>query len=43
MADRAVCRRGWTRAHPRGYLATYTDPAGTTLYVMDQSEDVPGG
>ncbi|MET1006168.1 MAG: VOC family protein [Propionibacteriaceae bacterium] len=24
---------------PGGFLATYADPAGTTLYVMDQSED----
>jgi catechol 2,3-dioxygenase-like lactoylglutathione lyase family enzyme len=24
---------------PGGYLATYQDPAGATLYVMDQSTD----
>jgi catechol 2,3-dioxygenase-like lactoylglutathione lyase family enzyme len=30
-------------AIPGGYLATYTDPAGTTLYVMDQSEDAAVG
>ena len=27
-------------AIPGGYLAAYTDPAGATVYVMDQSEDV---
>ncbi len=26
---------------PGGFLATYQDPSGTTLYVMDQSTDAP--
>jgi len=26
---------------PGGFLATYQDPAGTTIYVMDQSTDAP--
>jgi len=26
---------------PGGFLATYQDPGGTTLYVMDQSTDAP--
>ena len=30
-------------AIPGGYLAAYTDPAGSTLYVMDQSEDAAVG
>jgi len=27
---------------PGGFLATYRDPAGMTIYVMDQSTDAPG-
>jgi catechol 2,3-dioxygenase-like lactoylglutathione lyase family enzyme len=27
---------------PGGYLATYADPSGNTIYVMDQSLDVAG-
>jgi catechol 2,3-dioxygenase-like lactoylglutathione lyase family enzyme len=28
---------------PGGFLATYQDPGGATLYVMDQSTDSPPG
>jgi predicted enzyme related to lactoylglutathione lyase len=27
---------------PGGYLATYADPSGNMIYVMDQSLDVAG-
>src|SRR3712207_1956572 len=31
--------RGEPEAIPGGYLATYEDPSGNTVYVMDQSDD----
>ena len=29
-------------AIPGGFMVTYTDPSGNTIYVMDQSEDAAG-
>ena len=29
-------------AIPGGFLASYTDPSGNTMYIMDQSEDAAG-